>query len=177
MSIYFFEMKQIISILAVSVCMMSFAVQGNREIIIEQFERLSGDWEGLLESTSFEDNLTKNVAPAKCESKYDGKAWVYTVTYDEGNGEYYTGAGECLVNNEGTMMMYNRVKWNITDVTQSADTTRIVMTTKGKDNRKKAELRQTLEVTDRTFSIIEEVRYEAESDYFVRNKHLFRKKG
>ncbi len=155
---------------------MSFAVQSNRDIIVAQFERLTGEWEGLLEYTSYDDNTTKHVNPAKCESKYDGKAWLYTVTYDEGNGEYFEGSGECLVSHDGSQMMYNGIKWNVINVSESGDTTKIVMETKGKDNKKKAALRQTLEVTDKTFTLTEEVKYDSGGDYFVRNKHLFRKR-
>lgn len=169
-------MKRIISILCIGILATAFTADNNRDLIVEQFQRLSGEWEGLFEFTSPEDNASKQVMPAKCESKYDGKAWLYTVTYDEGNGEYFEGAGECLVNDDGTMMMYNGIKWNVTDIQQSGDSTTVFMETKGKDNRKKATLRQTLLVTETTFILTEEVKYDDAVDYFVRNKHLFRKR-
>lgn len=172
-----FPMKQFISILFSAVLLMSFSSLNNKDIIVAQFQRVVGEWEGLMEFTSPNDNASKQVTPAKCESKYDGKAWLYTVTYDEGNGEYFQGSGECLVNDDGSMMMYNGIKWNVIDIKQASDTATIVMETKGKDDRKKATLRQTLEVTDRTFTLIEEVKYDSGGDFFVRNKHLFRKKG
>jgi len=129
-----------------------------------------------LEYTSEADNASKQVMPAKCESKVEKDAWLYTVTYDEGNGQYFEGSGECLVNDDGTMVMYNGIKWSVVNINENNDTTAIIMETKGKDNRKKATLRQTLEVTDKTFTLTEEVKYDSGGDYFVRNKHLFRKR-
>jgi hypothetical protein len=105
-----------------------------------------------------------------------GKKWVYEVQYDEGNGEFVGGGGECTLNGDGTKLDNNGILWNITDVQQNGDTVRILMETNGKDNRKKATLRQTFDVTSKTFSITEEVKYLDQTNYFVRNKHLFRKK-
>lgn len=169
-------MKQFLTIGIIGTLCSSFTLlPNNYEVILSQFERLAGNWEGVVESTSYEDNATKQTIPARCESVFDGKSWLYTVTYDEGGGHYYEGAGECLVNNDGSMMMYNGIKWIVMSVEESGDTTSIVMETKGKDNRKRAMLRQTLQVTDKTFFIIEEVKYDSGGDYFVRNKHLFRR--
>lgn len=169
-------MKQLITRIAVGLMLMSFAFQTQRDILLAQFYRLVCEWEGLMEYTSYEDNTTKHVTPAKCESTFDGKAWLYKVTYDEGNGQIFEGSGECIVSQDGSQVMYNGIKWNVVSIQESADTVRILMETKGKDNRKKASLRQTLEVTDRTFTLTEEVKYDSGGDYFVRNKHLFRKR-
>jgi hypothetical protein len=169
-------MKPFITAVATGLLLMSFGLQSQRDIITSQFQRLVGEWEGLMEYTSYEDNISKQVTPAKCESKTDGKAWLYKVTYDEGNGQIFEGEGECLVSQDGSQMMYNGIKWDVKNVEESADTVRIMMETKGKDNKKKATLRQTMEVTDKTFTLTEEVKYDAGGDYFVRNKHLFRKR-
>lgn len=156
--------------------LLTVSAQSQHDIILSQFQRLAGQWEGLMEYTSYEDDKSTQVTPAKCESKFADNAWLYTVTYDEGNGNYFEGSGESLVSKDGSQVMYNGIKWNVTQVKEHGDTTTVVMEVKGKDNKKKALLRQTLQVTGRTFSLVEEVKYESGGDYFVRNKHVFRRK-
>lgn len=158
------------------IMLMAAKAPDNRTIIIEQFDRSQGDWEGYMEYTDFTDNKTKYTLPAKCTTKFDGKKWEYEVQYDEGNGETVGGGGAFVLNDDGSKLDNNGVAWTITEVTQSGDSARIRMETNGKDHRKKAILRQTLDVTSTTFSILEEVKYVDAEAYFVRNKHIFRKK-
>ena len=120
----------------------SFALQDNRTIIIEQFNRAQGTWEGFMEYTDERDNKTKYSMPAKCTKHFDGKRWEYEVQYDEGNGELAGGKGECTVNEDGSKMNYNGVIWNVTDIIQSGDSVKIIMETSGKDNRKKTSARK-----------------------------------
>lgn len=169
-------MKKILPILAGVFLIMAVAAPDHKKIILEQFSRTQGEWDGFMEYTDFSDNKSKFSMPAKCKTSFDGKKWVYEVQYDEGNGEFVGGGGECTLNGDGTKLDNNGILWNITDVQQNGDTVRILMETNGKDNRKKATLRQTFDVTSKTFSITEEVKYLDQTNYFVRNKHLFRKK-
>lgn len=168
-------MKQAMPILCGMLLCMSFVVTDNHAIIVQQFERLQGEWDGFMEYTEG-DNKAKYSMQARCTTKYDGKKWSYEVQYDDGSGEIVGGGGDCFVNGDGTKMDYNGIVWDVVNITQSGDSAKIVMETKGKDNRKKATLRQTLEVTSNNFSITEEVRYENETEFFLRNRHLFRKK-
>ncbi len=173
---HIFKMKKFLPILAGLVFIMAFSAPDNKKIILEQFSRTQGDWDGFMEYTDFSDNKTKFALPAKCTTTFDGEKWVYEVQYDEGNGELVGGGGECELNGDGTKLDNNGIVWNITNVQEKGDTVRILMETNGKDNRKKATLRQIFDVTSTTFSITEEVKYLDATDYFVRNKHLFRKK-
>ncbi len=168
-------MKNITAIFLGLLFIMAAQAPDNRSIILDQFNRTQGDWDGYLEYTEG-DNRTKMAMPAKCTTKLDGEIWIYEVHYDDGTGEVVGGGGEFKVNPEGTKLDNNGIVWNILEVSQSGDSAKIVMETPGKDNRKKATLRRTLEVTSTTFSILEEAKYLKEGDYFERNKHLFRKK-
>jgi hypothetical protein len=161
-------------LLGVLLCM-SFMSSDNKTVINAQFERLQGNWEGFMEYTDFTDDKTRYTMPAKCSTKYDGKKWTYDVLYDEGDGEVVGGGGECTINDDGSKIDYNGIVWDVSEVIEMGDTVQIVMSTKGKDNRKKASLRQTLEVTSTTFSITEEVKYDTSTSYFIRNRHLFRR--
>ncbi len=168
-------MKKFIPVFLGICFIMAAQAPDNRTIILEQFSRTQGDWDGYLEYT-VGDNKTKMALPAKCTTKFDGEVWDYKVQYDEGNGEVIGGGGEFRVNEEGTKLDNNGIIWNIIEVALTGDSAKVIMETPGKDNKKKAMLRRTFEVTSATFSILEEVRYIKEGEYFERNKHHFRTK-
>lgn len=151
--------------------------QNNRQVINDQFSRLTGNWEGFMEYTDMYDNKIKYSMPAECQTLYNGKKWQYAVQYDEGEGEKSGGKGDCTVNDDGTRMNYDGVVWNVVNVTQKGDSINIVLETTGKENRKKANLRRTIFSTSETFSILEEVNFVEEGpNYILRNKHVFRRK-
>jgi len=52
----------------------------------------------------------------------------------------------------------------------------IICETKWKDNDRNADLRETMIIGTNEFSVTKEVRYENTTDYFVRNKHSYRRK-
>jgi hypothetical protein len=169
------HMKQFIlfSLIAFSI---DVAAQGDREFIYEQFNRISGSWEGFMEFTDESDNFTKYSLPAKCQSTFNGTKWEYAVQYDHGRGDMTGGKGECTVNEEGTKMNYDGVIWDITSVVEHGDTTDIVIETKGKEKRRPTDLRRTITVNSVGFFIIEEVRTEDWGpNYIVRNRHIFRR--
>jgi hypothetical protein len=150
--------------------------QNNHDKIIAEFNRLTGEWEGAMEYTDERDDKTVFSMPAKCQNEFNGKKWRYAVQYDEGSGEMAGGKGECTINDDGTKMNYDGVVWDVTEITKTGDTTKIVIQTKGKENRQKAELRRTFVISSRNFSILEEVNFiEENKGYIMRNKHVFRR--
>ena len=168
-------MKQFI-LLSLSAFSIDVAAQGDREFIYEQFNRISGSWEGFMEFTDESDNFTKYSLPAKCQSTFNGTKWEYAVQYDHGRGDMTGGKGECTVNEEGTKMNYDGVIWDITSVVEHGDTTDIVIETKGKEKRRPTDLRRTITVNSVGFFIVEEVRTEDWGpNYIVRNRHIFRR--
>ncbi|MBX7051453.1 MAG: hypothetical protein K1X54_05425 [Flavobacteriales bacterium] len=169
-------MKHLLFTVAAMVLLSSAQLTDRAEFINAQFKRAQGDWEGFLESTEFKDNKTKYATPAKCTTSFDGKVWTYDVVYDAGNGEFFSGMGSCEVKEDGEKIDNNGVDWDVRDAVMRGDSAIIVMETQGKDNRKKAILRQTLIVTSGTFILSEEVKYLDSQEFIVRNKHLFRKK-
>jgi hypothetical protein len=164
-------------------CLLSFLVislhsfaQGDKEFIYEQFNKISGSWEGFMEYTDESDNTTKYSLPAKCQSEFNGTKWEYAVQYDHGRGDITGGKGECTVNDDGTKMNYDGVIWDITSIDERGDTTDIVIETKGKEKRRPTDLRRTITVTAVSFYITEEVRTaEFGPNYIVRNRHIFRR--
>jgi hypothetical protein len=169
-------MKHLLLMAATLSLVLAMKIPDQKEIIIAQFQRAQGEWEGFLESTEFKDNKTKYATPAKCTTSFDGKVWTYDVVYDAGNGEFFSGMGSCEVNQDGSKIDNNGVDWDVRDVAVRGDSAIITMETLGKDNRKKALLRQTLTVTNTTFILTEEVKYLDSQEFVLRNKHLFRKK-
>lgn len=164
-------------VVLVAFFVLAFTQSPNQKSLIEtQFERAQGDWEGFLESTEFKQAQSKYATPAKCTTKFDGKIWTYDVVYDAGNGEFFSGAGSCRVIDDGAKIDNNGVDWDVKNVILNGDSASIVMEIQGKDNRKKAILRQTLLVTSTSFVLTEDVKYLDAQEYITRNKHLFRKK-
>jgi hypothetical protein len=150
--------------------------QGDREFIYEQFNKISGSWEGFMEYTDESDNTTKYSLPAKCQSTFNGTKWEYAVQYDHGRGDITGGKGECTINDEGTKMNYDGVVWDITTIEEHGDTTDIIIETKGKEKRRPTDLRRTITVTSIGFFILEEVRTaELGPNYIVRSRHIFRR--
>lgn len=172
------QMKILFLIPALILSTVSFTTESQREFITRQFERMSGEWEGFMEYTDERDDKTRYSMPALCTTNFTGKRWEYYVRYEEGPGEYAGGKGDCSVNDDGSKINYNGIVWDVVETSESGDTARIVMETKGKDNRQKAQLRQTIQVTATTFMIMEEVKYleEGNGNFFLRNKHIFRRK-
>lgn len=155
----------------------SATAQNKHDVIIDQFTRLKGDWDGYMEYTDMYDNKTKFSMPAACQTTFNGKKWEYAVQYDEGNGEMTGGKGECTINAEGTKMNYDGIIWEVTKADVTGDTAVIILETSGKENRKKVNLRRTMMVSTYNFSILEEVNtIEEGPSYIVRNKHIFRRK-
>lgn len=155
---------------------MPLIAQGNKEIIYEQFKKISGEWDGFMEYTDDRDNTTKFSLPAKCQSEFDGVKWKYAVQYDHGRGDITGGKGECTLNDEGNKMNYDGIIWDITSVEEHGDTVDIVIETKGKEKRKPTDLRRTITTTSVGFYITEEVRTaETGPNYIVRSRHLFRR--
>jgi hypothetical protein len=166
-------MKLLMMSFSLAILTMSSFAQGNAELINKKFAELSGDWEGNLEYLDLNDNKTEVQIPAKCTCSFDGKAWLYEVFYadvEEG------GAGECIVNSDGTKISRNGLKWDITSFEEVGDKTIIVMETKGKDNGKKGMLKQSIIISPNTFELIEEVKYLETENYFTRSKHTFKRK-
>ena len=168
-------LKKHLTLLLLALPALCFA-QGDKDFIYEQFNKITGNWEGFMEYTDEADNTTKYSLPAKCQSTFNGTKWEYAVQYDHGRGDITGGKGECTINNEGTKMNYDGVIWDITSIAEHGDTTDIVIETKGKEKRRPTDLRRTITVTAVGFYITEEVRTaEFGPNYIVRNKHLFRR--
>jgi hypothetical protein len=150
--------------------------QGNKEIVVRQFERLQGEWDGFYEQYTEEDNKTHYSMLARCTSKYEENRWLFDVQYDD-NGEIVGGGGDYVINDEGTKIKdYGGIVWDIVNVEEKGDSVKIVIETKGKENRKKATIRQTIDITSTTFLIAMDSKYDDGTAYIMRNRHLFRKK-
>ena len=150
--------------------------QNDRELIYEQFNKISGTWEGFMEYTDESDNVTIYSLPAKCQSSFNGTKWVYTVQYDHGRGDMSGGRGECTVNDEGTKMNYDGVIWDVIGIDEHGDTTDIILETKGKEKRRPSDLKRIISITSIGFTITEQVRAEEFGpNYIVRNRHIFRR--
>jgi hypothetical protein len=163
-------------LLSALVYSLNLDAQGDREYIFDQFKKLDGEWEGFVEYTDEEDNITKFSLPAKCQTTFNGTRWEYAVQYNHGQGDITGGKGECTVNEEGTQMNYDGVIWNVAALEEHGDTIDIVMETAGKEKRKPTELRRTITITSASFYIIEEVRQSTPgATFIVRNKHSFRR--
>jgi hypothetical protein len=163
-------------LLSITLLSLSSFAQSDREFIYQQFNKISGTWEGFMEYTDESDNVTVFSLPAKCQSTFNGTKWEYAVQYDHGRGDITGGKGECTVNDDGTKMNYDGVIWDITSTEEHGDTTDIILETKGKEKRRPTELRRTITITAIGFTITEEVRTaELGPNYILRNKHIFRR--
>jgi len=168
-------MKSVFFFVGYLFCLSSIA-QGDREFVYQQFNRISGTWEGFMEYTDESDNVTVFSLPAKCQSTFNGTKWEYAVQYDHGRGDITGGKGECTVNDDGTKMNYDGVIWDIISAEEHGDTTDLILETKGKERRRPTDLRRTISITSIGFTITEEVRSaDFGPNYIVRNKHIFRR--
>ncbi len=61
----------------------------------------------------------------------------------------------------------------IFDTDEATEYWTLVMRTHGKDNRKLADIKQTIRFAGEKLSLIKEVKYKNTQDYFVRNKYHF----
>ena len=150
--------------------------QSRKDSIATELAKLNGNWSGIMEYTDEGDDSTVYAMPCQCNSTYNGKSWEYVLEYDEGQGNTFSGVGECKINETGTAMEYNGVNWEIKKFEISNDTTIIEMETEAKEKRKKVLYRKSIEITAGTFTIKELVGHTDNKGLFVvRSSHKLRR--
>lgn len=161
-----------------SVGLLFFAADAQVKVNNQELKRLAGDWTGELEYLDYQNDQSKvRLKMRATNTVADGKV-SQAIIYVEPNGKEVKSDGWFSLSPDGANIVEEKMRWTITKnlFDKQAKTRTIVYETKGRDNDRNADLRETLIVGKNEFSITKEVRYENTDEYFVRNTHRYIRK-
>lgn len=168
-------MKQLLFTLALLVAPFLHYAQDDSTTVAEELERVVGDWDGSFEFTISDDGLEKASMPAKCTTKWNGKAWEFEIQYDEGEGVITGGADKLEVTSDPNKVNMGGLQWQVTELRVSGDTTVISFEFVGKEKRKVITTKKTLVITSGSFQMLEYSKYDTDKAFILRTRHSFRK--
>lgn len=144
----------------------------------KELKNLAGEWEGELEYLDYQNDKSKTRLKLRSlNTVKDGKV-SQAIVYVEPNGKEVKNGSSFAVSPDGLQIVEEKMKWTITKnvFDKKSKTRTIVYEIKWKDNNRDADLRETMIIGEKEFSVLKEVRYENTSDYFVRNTHRYTRK-
>ncbi len=143
----------------------------NQDLTPDHLKVYEGQWNGKLTYLNYGDDETIVDLSVRMEATFDKGRLTFEYFYNEGDGrvEKRTGVFKITKNK----IFYNG-SWTL-DSSEIIDLShwKLSMSSSGKDNNKKASFRQTVEVSPEKIVYIKMVKYDGESDYFMRNRHVF----
>lgn len=158
--------------------LLSNSVRAQVKVKNEHLKNLSGNWDGELEYLDYQNDKSKTrLKLSSLNTVKDGKV-SQAIVYIEPNGKTVKGGGSFRLSPDGREIVEEKMKWTVTrnSFDKKAKTRTIVYETKGQDNDRNADLRETMIIKGNEFSVTKEVRYENTADYFVRNTHRYTRK-
>jgi len=143
----------------------------NLDLTSDHLKVYDGEWNGTLTYLNYGDDKTMVDLSVRMVANFDKGRLKFDYFYDEGNGTIEKRSGVFKITR--SKILYNG-SWtldssNITDLENWA----LIMSSQGKDNNRKASFKQTVEVSPERIVYIKMVKYDGESDYFMRNRHVF----
>lgn len=141
------------------------------ELTNDHLKVFEGEWGGSLTYLNYQDEKTLVTLNLKMEATFSKKGLKFDYYYDEGNGRTEKRNGSFQL--KGDKVRFNG-NWEVesTDI-QDLENWKLVLVSTGKDNNKPASFRKTVEVSPSKITVTQKVRFDGESDYFLRNKHIF----
>lgn len=154
-----------------STILVSFALILNGNLTSDHLKVYDGEWNGTLTYLNYGDDKTLVDLSVKMVANFDKDRLKFDYFYDEGNGRIEKRTGVFKITR--SKILYNG-SWTLdeSDITD-LEHWKLSMSNQGKDNNKKASFKQTVEVSPERIVYIKMVKYDGESDYFMRNRHVF----
>lgn len=149
------------------------AAQG--KVKAKELKNLAGNWSGELEYLDYSDGKSKVKLKLRAVNTVKDGRVSQEIFYVEPSGKEVKGGSVFSVSADGTQIVEEKMQWTITknSYDKKTKTRTIIYETKWKDNDRNADLRETLIIGEKQFSVTKEVRYENTTEYFVRNSHRY----
>lgn len=159
-------MKTLVTTILVS---LTLILNGN--LTSDHLKVYDGEWNGTLTYLNYGDDKTLVDLSVRMVANFDNGRLKFDYFYDEGNGRIEKRTGVFKITR--SKILYNG-SWTLeeSDITD-LEHWKLSMSSQGKDNNKKASFKQTVEVSPERIVYIKMVKYDGESDYFMRNRHVF----
>lgn len=150
---------------------LSLAFIFNQDLTSDHLKVYSGEWNGTLTYLNYGDDKTMVDLSVRMVANYDKGRLKFDYFYNEGDGRVEKRTGTFKITK--SKILYNG-SWTL-DESEITDLQhwKLTMSSKGKDNNRKASFKQTVEVSPERIVYIKMVQYEGESVYFMRNRHVF----
>ncbi|MBO3697802.1 hypothetical protein [Roseivirga sp. E12] len=159
-------MKTLVSTILLSLCLML-----NQDLTSDHLKVYDGEWNGTLTYLNYGDDKTMVELSVRMVATFTGEKLKFEYFYNEGDGRVEKRKGMFQI--KKNKILYNG-NWTL-DESEITDLShwKLKMSSEGKDNNKKASFKQTVDVSPERIVYIKMVKYEGESEYFMRNRHVF----
>ncbi|OEK00500.1 hypothetical protein BFP97_02790 [Roseivirga sp. 4D4] len=143
----------------------------NQDLTSDHLKVYEGEWNGTLTYLNYGDDKTMVDLTVRMVAKFDNEKLKFEYFYNEGDGRVEKRKGMFEI--KKNKILYNG-SWKLdeSEITD-LDHWKLKMSSEGRDNNKKASFKQTVDVTPEKIVYIKMVKYEGESEYFMRNRHVF----
>lgn len=145
----------------------------SQQISFDHLLVYEGEWEGTLTYLNYGDDKTLVDLPVRMVATQKKDRMNFEYFYNEGDGRTEKRTGSFRV--KGDKIYYNG-KWELVDSqVEDLENWALELKSEGKDNNRPASFKKTVEVSPKRIEVTKWVKYEGESDFFMRNRHVFKK--
>ena len=132
-----------------------------------------GNWTGTLTYLNYGDDETLVTLPVDLEASYSDQGLSFDYLFTEPGGGIEKRNGSLKL--KKGKVYYSGI-WELVDTKiTSLNEWTVELKRSGKDNNRKAQFRQTIEVTAEKITVTKNVRYEGTDNFFMRNQYIFEK--
>ena len=165
-------MKRILKTLWMCYTLLPVVSAQSYEDKLEIVKLLEGNWEGNLSYLNFQDDETRGTVDLQISGKREGDAVTLQYTYYN-NGEVVREGKDKVVADRNTAKFNFNDTWDLDSFKKTGDNSyEFVLSTKGKDNGKKALMRKTVSISDYALTIKRDIKYsKGDSQFF--NRHIY----
>lgn len=141
------------------------------ELTNEHLKVFEGEWSGSLTYLNYQDEKTLVTLNLKMEASFSRKGLRFDYYYDEGNGRIEKRNGSFQLKGD-KVRFHSKWESESADIEDLENWTLTLVST-GNDNNKPASFKKTVEVSPSKIVVTKMVKFDGESAYFMRNKHVF----
>lgn len=140
-------------------------------------QKLNGNWKGQLTYTDYKDDVSQTELNCELQAKWLNKKGTFTFIFIEPNGQVIKDKTKIKLIKGGTLLKFDG-KYSITGFSKNEDSSNWELTVarSGKDNNENAQLKLIIRLSPSQLMITKFVKYDASSDFFIRNYYKLERK-
>ena len=147
------------------------------QITEQDFQIMEGQWKGTLTYTDYSDDRSQSTLNCTMNLYWKKSLGKISIGFKEPNGSEFHDVSKVKPNNNWTKIKYDGQWYDINKFEKSENSNhwKLILTGLGKDNRRKAIIKQTFIYTGTNLSITKEINYLGTANYLIRNTYNFEK--